>query len=46
MVDEMATVATRSAQLWFDATESELGWPGPSGVTLSGFGDAFDTWAR
>ena len=45
MVDRLATVATRSAQLWFDATEAELGWAGPSGVTLSGFGDAFDTWA-
>jgi len=28
-----------------DATEAELGWTGPSGVTLSGFGDTFDTWA-
>ena len=45
MVDEVATVATRSAQLWFDADESELGWRGPPGVTLSGFGDTFDTWA-
>lgn len=45
MVDSVATVATRSAQLWLDATESELGWDGPRGVTLSGFGDTFDTWA-
>ena len=45
MVDEVTTVATRSAQLWLDATEPELGWRGPSGVTLSGFGDTFDTWA-
>jgi uncharacterized protein with NAD-binding domain and iron-sulfur cluster len=45
MVDSLATVATRSAQLWLDATESEMGWDGPRGVTLSGFGDVFDTWA-
>lgn len=45
MVDRIATVATRSAQLWLDATVAELGWRGPSGVTLSGFGDTFDTWA-
>lgn len=45
MVDEVATVATRSAQLWLNATESEMGWDGPPGVTLSGFGDSFDTWA-
>ncbi len=45
MVDSVATVATRSAQLWMDATESEMGWDGPRGVTLSGFGDVFDTWA-
>lgn len=45
MVDEVATVATRSAQLWLSATESEMGWDGPPGVTLSGFGSSFDTWA-
>lgn len=45
MVDSVATVATRSSQLWLDATESELGWDGPRGVTLSGFGEVFDTWA-
>jgi uncharacterized protein with NAD-binding domain and iron-sulfur cluster len=45
MVGEVATVATRSAQLWLRATDAELGWTGPSGVTLSGFGDTFDTWA-
>ena len=45
MVDRVATVATRSAQLWLTATESEMGWDGPPGVTLSGFGDSFDTWA-
>jgi uncharacterized protein with NAD-binding domain and iron-sulfur cluster len=45
MVDEVRTVATQSAQLWLEATEAELGWTGPAGVTLSGFGDEFDTWA-
>ena len=45
MVDRVATVATRSAQLWLTATESDMGWDGPPGVTLSGFGDSFDTWA-
>ncbi len=44
-VDSVATVATRSAQLWLTADEQSLGWDGPSGVTLSGFGDTFDTWA-
>ena len=45
MVDAVGTVATRSAQLWLRAPESELGWTGGPGVTLSGFGDTFDTWA-
>ena len=45
MIDEVATVATRSAQLWLDASEPDLGWHGRPGVTLSGFGDSFDTWA-
>jgi uncharacterized protein with NAD-binding domain and iron-sulfur cluster len=45
MVDAVGTVATRSAQLWLLAPESELGWTGGPGVTLSGFGDTFDTWA-
>ena len=36
MVDSVATVGTRSAQLWLDATESELGWDGPRGVTFQG----------
>jgi uncharacterized protein with NAD-binding domain and iron-sulfur cluster len=45
MVSNVATVATRSAQLWLGATETEMGWEGPSGVTLAGFGDTFDTWA-
>ncbi len=45
MVNQVATVATRSAQLWLTATETEMGWDGPPGVTLSGFGDSFDTWA-
>ena len=34
MVDGVATVATRSAQLWFTSSESDLGWKGPTGVTL------------
>jgi hypothetical protein len=45
MVDAVATVATHSAQLWFTGAESDLGWRGPAGVTLSGFGGTFDTWA-
>ncbi len=45
MVERVATVATRSAQLWFDASATQMGWSGPSAVTLSGFGDTFDTWA-
>jgi uncharacterized protein with NAD-binding domain and iron-sulfur cluster len=45
MVDEIGTVATRSAQLWFISSEADLGWEGPSGVTLSGFGGTFDTRA-
>jgi uncharacterized protein with NAD-binding domain and iron-sulfur cluster len=45
MVASVATVATRSAQLWLDATEAEMGWDGPRGVTLSGIGEVFDTWA-
>lgn len=45
MVQNVATVATRAAQLWFRSTEAELGWEGPVGVTLAGFGDTFDTWA-
>jgi uncharacterized protein with NAD-binding domain and iron-sulfur cluster len=45
MTDNVATVATRAAQLWLDASGTEMGWAGPSDVTLSGFGDTFDTWA-
>lgn len=45
MVDEVATVATQCAQLWFEVDDTALGWDGPSGVILSGFGDTFDTWA-
>ena len=45
MVDGVATVATRSAQLWLTTPESGLGWNGPTGVTLSAFGETFDTWA-
>jgi uncharacterized protein with NAD-binding domain and iron-sulfur cluster len=45
MCREVATVATMAAQLWLDVPEEELGWRGPAGVTLSGFGQTFDTWA-
>jgi uncharacterized protein with NAD-binding domain and iron-sulfur cluster len=45
MTREVATVATMAAQLWLDVPEQALGWRGPGGVTLSGFGDTFDTWA-
>lgn len=45
MVDRVATVATQSAQLWLDATDGELGWTGPTGVTLTGYGRTFATWA-
>jgi hypothetical protein len=41
----VATVATKASQLWFTVSEDELGWTGPTGVTLTGFGDSFDTWA-
>src|SRR5690606_21739446 len=36
MVQNVATVPTRAAQLWFRSTEAELGWEGPVGVTLAG----------
>lgn len=45
MCREVATVATMAAQLWLDVPESDLGWRGPEGVTLSGLGETFDTWA-
>lgn len=45
MVEKLGTVATQSAQLWLDASESDLGWHGPPAVTLTGFGDTFETWA-
>ena len=45
MVDRLGTVATQSFQVWLDSDEDQLGWPGPPGVTLSGFADPFDTWA-
>ncbi len=45
MVEKVATVATHSAQLWLNASEAELGWHGPPAVTLTGFGDRFETWA-
>jgi uncharacterized protein with NAD-binding domain and iron-sulfur cluster len=45
MVEKVGTVATHSAQLWLDASESDLGWHGPPAVTLTGYGDTFETWA-
>ena len=45
MVDKLGTVATQSLQLWLDEDEGALGWPGPDGVTVSGFAKPFDTWA-
>ena len=45
MVDHVTTVGTRAAQLWFRRTEAELGWDGRPGVTLTGLGNSFDTWA-
>lgn len=45
MTEEVSTVATMAAQLWLEESDTGLGWSGPTGVTLSGFGDVFDTWA-
>ena len=45
MVDKLGTVATQAFQLWLSEDEHALGWPGPSGVTVSGFVRPFDTWA-
>ncbi len=44
MVDEVATVATQSLQLWLGADEADLGWPHP-GATVSGYESPFDTYA-
>ena len=45
MVENIGTVATQAAQLWMDASAADLGWSGPEGVTLTGFGQSFATWA-
>jgi uncharacterized protein with NAD-binding domain and iron-sulfur cluster len=45
MVEHVGTVPTQAFQLWLRAGERELGWDGPSGVTVSGFVEPFDTWA-
>jgi uncharacterized protein with NAD-binding domain and iron-sulfur cluster len=45
MVGNLATVGTQAFQLWLDVDEQALGWPGPTGTTLSGFAEPFDTWA-
>ncbi len=44
MVDNIATVATQSLQLWLREREDDLGWPTP-GTTITGYVDGFDTWA-
>ncbi len=45
MVEQVRTVTTHAAQLWFRSTEGDLGWDGRPGVTLTGIGTTFDTWA-
>lgn len=45
MVDHVATVPTQAFQIWLNENERSLGWTGPPGVTLSSFGETFDTWA-
>jgi uncharacterized protein with NAD-binding domain and iron-sulfur cluster len=44
MVDNLATVATRSAQVWLASDERALGWEGPGSI-VTGFGAPFDTFA-
>ena len=44
MVDNVATVATQSFQLWLREPERPLGWPDP-GATVSGYVAPFGTWA-
>ncbi len=45
MASNLGTVATQSLQLWLNADEKELGWPGNPGDVISGFTEPFDTWA-
>jgi uncharacterized protein with NAD-binding domain and iron-sulfur cluster len=44
MIDNVATVATQSLQLWLRPSESELGWDFPAS-TVSGYVPPFDTYA-
>jgi hypothetical protein len=44
MLDNVGTVATQSAQLWFKVTTRELGWT-LGQVSFSAFVHPFDTWA-
>ena len=44
MVDQIGTVATRSAQLWLGPGDDELGWAWP-GATMSAYDEPFDTFA-
>jgi uncharacterized protein with NAD-binding domain and iron-sulfur cluster len=44
MIDNVATVATQSLQLWLRPSESQLGWDFPAS-TVSGYVPPFDTYA-
>ena len=44
MLDEVATVATQSVQLWLRSSEAQLGWDFPAS-TVSGYQPPFDTYA-
>jgi len=44
MIDNLATVATQSLQLWLRPPESQLGWDFPAS-TVSGYLPPFDTYA-
>ena len=44
MVNNIATVATQSLQLWLRTSEADLGWD-DTGTTMTGYVDGFDTWA-
>lgn len=44
MADHLATVATRSLQLWTGPDQTALGWRWP-GATVSGYVDDFDTFS-
>lgn len=44
MIDQVATVATQSVQLWLRSSEARLGWDFPAS-TVSGYQPPFDTYA-